>query len=336
MKNLIYELFSGVGLCNQLFSLETAIYLANISNRRLILLVRYPFCHCGRANWDYGYLLNYFTNDFQQYLPNGFEVYYKYPPQDILNIINDTNRCHQFKYIDLFSEMVFVDKVLDTPENANLIKDYCHSRKKASLNFDAFEDFEFFYMDQSNASRCFYNFYTSQANYILMYNICKSIKFKTFFYDIADNLYRNFVRDNKTTVFLHLRFGDNYESNDFFILTRNNKDMIENISAFIDKHTTQNDIISSVYALVDNKNLLEGGEIGSGSNVLAIFEIVPTDSLLKMNIANSNQHLAEMELRYSISSAHTNHSLRYKALFNFVTFDSIDKPFTKIEADRFL
>jgi len=33
-----------------------------------------------------------------------------------------------------------------------------------------------------------------------------------------------------------------------------------------------------------------------------------------------------MELRYSISSAHTNHSLRYNALSNFVSFDSLEKP----------
>jgi Ca-activated chloride channel family protein len=77
-------------------------------------------------------------------------------------------------------------------------------------------------------------------------------------------------------------------------------------------------------ALVDNKNLLEGGEIGSGSNVLAIFEIVPTDSLIKISNKTSNQHLAEMELRYSINSAHTNHSIHYVAHPNFVPFDSID------------
>ena len=77
MKTLIYELFSGVGFCNQLFSLETAIYLANISKRKLILLIRNPLCHCGTSSWDYGYLLNFFTNDFLQYLPNGFDVYYK-------------------------------------------------------------------------------------------------------------------------------------------------------------------------------------------------------------------------------------------------------------------
>jgi Ca-activated chloride channel family protein len=78
-------------------------------------------------------------------------------------------------------------------------------------------------------------------------------------------------------------------------------------------------------ALADNKNLLEGGEIGSGSNVLAIFEIVPTDSLIKINKTNTNRDLAEMELRYSINSAHTNHSIRYIAETNFTSFDSIDK-----------
>ena len=39
MKYLIYELFCGVGFCNQLFSLETSIYLANITNRKLFLLL---------------------------------------------------------------------------------------------------------------------------------------------------------------------------------------------------------------------------------------------------------------------------------------------------------
>ena len=64
MKTLIFELFSGVGLCNQIFSLETAIYLAHISQRKLILLILNPLCHCGKSSWDYGYLLNFFTNDF--------------------------------------------------------------------------------------------------------------------------------------------------------------------------------------------------------------------------------------------------------------------------------
>ena len=117
VKTLIYELFSGVGLCNQLFSLETAIYLANISNRKLILLIKNPLCHCGKSSWDYGYLLNFFTNEFLQYLPNGFDVYYKSTPKDILDIINNKNKTHQFKYIERFSNLVFIDKHLDTNDN---------------------------------------------------------------------------------------------------------------------------------------------------------------------------------------------------------------------------
>ena len=69
MKYLIYELFSGVGLCNQLFSLETGIYLANIFNRKLIIIIRNPLCHCGKSSWDYGYLLNFFNNDFSLFNP---------------------------------------------------------------------------------------------------------------------------------------------------------------------------------------------------------------------------------------------------------------------------
>ena len=37
MKYLIFELFSGVGLCNQLFSLEAGIYLSYILDRKLII-----------------------------------------------------------------------------------------------------------------------------------------------------------------------------------------------------------------------------------------------------------------------------------------------------------
>ena len=71
MKYLVVKLFSGVGLCNQLFSLETAIYMANIMERKLILLIPHPLCHVGHATWDYGYLLNFFEDDYLKYLPNG-------------------------------------------------------------------------------------------------------------------------------------------------------------------------------------------------------------------------------------------------------------------------
>ena len=76
MKTLIYELFSGVGFCNQLFSLETAIYLSNILNRKLVLIIKYPLCHCGRTSWEYGKFLSFFSDKYKNYLPYGLDVYY--------------------------------------------------------------------------------------------------------------------------------------------------------------------------------------------------------------------------------------------------------------------
>ena len=112
MKCLIYEQFSGVGLCNQLFSFETAIYLANITNRKLILLIKNQICHAGRAKWDYGYFLNYFTNDFLEYLPNGFEVHYKDVPKDIQDLMINTEKTQKISWKARFSSNVFVDKIL--------------------------------------------------------------------------------------------------------------------------------------------------------------------------------------------------------------------------------
>ena len=99
MKSLIYELFSGVGFCNQLFSLETAIYLANITGRKLILLIRYPLCHVGSSSWEYGKFLDFFNNDYLKYLPNGIETYYGNVPIYISNIIKDGSVAYLFNII---------------------------------------------------------------------------------------------------------------------------------------------------------------------------------------------------------------------------------------------
>ena len=170
VKHLIYELFSGVGFCNQLFSLETAIYLANISRRKLILLVRNPLCHCGNARWEYGKLLEMFSDDYLQYLHNGIEVHYGAisPESEIMNIIENVNKTKKFTYKTRFSSLVFVDSNLDNEKNQEDIINYLNGRQKENLDFDKFENYDYFYINQSNASRCFYNFYTTVENYILM------------------------------------------------------------------------------------------------------------------------------------------------------------------------
>ena len=81
---LVFELFSGVGWCNQLFSLESAVYLANITNRKLVVFVEHPIAHCGGMNWDYGTVFDYLSDDFKEYLPNGFEYYTKSLPEKYL------------------------------------------------------------------------------------------------------------------------------------------------------------------------------------------------------------------------------------------------------------
>ena len=110
MKTLIYELFSGVGFCNQLFSLETGIYLANISKRKLILIIRNPLCHCGKASWDYGKFLDFFNNDYLKYLPNGLEVHYGNIPESIEKILCNQDIAETIQFPNRFSQIGLVDK----------------------------------------------------------------------------------------------------------------------------------------------------------------------------------------------------------------------------------
>ena len=203
MKSLIYELFSGVGFCNQLFSLETAIYLANISNRKLILLIRNPLCHCGRASWDYGRFLDFFSDDYKEFLPHGLDVYYGELPSDICRILNDANKCYHINYVDRFSRIAIVDKDLDNSGNSNDIKSFLGERVKSNININDYND-EYIFINQSNASRCFYNFYTTPDNYRLMSKICSSLtKLHSSFYSVF-----NSINLPKEYISIHFRFGD--------------------------------------------------------------------------------------------------------------------------------
>ncbi len=252
MKYLIFELFSGVGFCNQIFSLETAIYLGNITNRKLILLIKNPLCHCGKATWDYGYLLNFFTSDFLEFLPNGFEVYYNKIDKDIDDIINNQKLCYKLEFKNRFSNIVFIDDDLNTDDNKKDINDFCHYREKVFINFDKYNEHEYIFINKTNASRCFYNFYTTKENYKLMRNICSSLKFKPLFYEIAENIYNELNKSNNSyNIFVHLRFGD-YHKNENFV-KRFNKNIIKNLSEYFEGHKT-NMITPKIYILVDNKN----------------------------------------------------------------------------------
>lgn len=254
MKYLIYNLFSGVGLCNQLFSFETAIYLSNITNRKLILLIMHPLCHCGKATWDYGYFPNYLSSDYLQYLKNDIDIHYKNIPSDIKNIINDKDNTKHIVYNNNFSSLVFVDDELDINENNKDINDFCKGREKSNMDLNKYDNYKYIYINQSNASRCFYNFYTTQENYKLMYDICKSIKFNSEYYTIANNIYSliNVSNNNKKNhnIFIHLRFGDVHKDINF--LSKDNTIMIKNISEFIDN--IKKELNLNVILMCDNIN----------------------------------------------------------------------------------
>jgi len=70
---------------------------------------------------------------------------------------------------------------------------------------------------------------------------------------------------------------------------------------------------------------LEGGEIGSGTSVLAIFEIVPAnDNVLNGNISSS-QAIAGISMRYSMCNDTTDLLLLKDCQANFIEFKNIDR-----------
>jgi hypothetical protein len=253
MKFLIYELFSGVGFCNQLFSLETAIYLAHITKRKLILIIKSPLCHCGRVSWDYGKFLDFFSDDYKEFLPYGLEVYYKIIPNNIKSIITTNDNEKIFKFQHKFSNNVFVQA--NYSDNKDLIF-FCNGRQKFIFDFDTVKT-EYLYINKSNASRCFYNFYTSNNRYQLMSNICLSLthlNIKTYTY-------------NKFDLSIHLRLGDYHKSkND---IDKNSMRNITKLNKTIDSLNVNNILI-----MCDRK---DGGIINSLKNK---YTVTFTDDLI--------------------------------------------------------
>ena len=269
MKYLIYELFSGVGFCNQLFSFETAIYLSNLLNRKLILIVKNPLCHCGSSSWNNGMFLEFFSNDYLEFLENGIEVYYKTIPENILNIINSEMDCLKLDFKDKFSSFVFVDKDLDTIDNQQKIKNFCNFRDKYVFDIETLVS-KYIYIEHSNASRCFYNFYTNKKNYKLMNNICESLTNLNNIFSKID------IKLPKKYIAIHLRLGDK----------KHNKEHIDNLS--MKYYNFLKTLINNILTEIKNKNedcvniyLMSDRKDGNIIDLLkSEFNIILTDELL--------------------------------------------------------
>lgn len=210
MSTLIFELFSGVGFFNQLFSLETAIYLASISNRKLILSIKYPLCHCGKASWNYGFFLDFFhSKGYLQYLPNGIEIHYKNLPSEYTAQINDPEITQTLLFGNKFSQIGFIDKEIFLKHDSDLahpgIIKFLNGRKPVIFDILEWEK-NCIFINESNASRCFSNFLTTTANYQVMSNICESLtNLNSSFYEIFKQLHVPAAGDYSC---IHFRFGD--------------------------------------------------------------------------------------------------------------------------------
>lgn len=77
-------------------------------------------------------------------------------------------------------------------------------------------------------------------------------------------------------------------------------------------------------AVADSTGELEGGEIGSGSSVMAVFEIMPEDSQQSASL-NNNGELAWVNMRYNLCGDTVHRQAKYTCPANFVAFNDEDK-----------
>jgi Ca-activated chloride channel family protein len=85
---------------------------------------------------------------------------------------------------------------------------------------------------------------------------------------------------------------------------------------------------NKVGALRDSLSSVEGGEIGSGHSMLAIFEITPTDNnknAVKDNFTSGT--LADIILKYQLPDDTARHQFIYKSHFDFVLASELEKCF---------
>ncbi len=78
-------------------------------------------------------------------------------------------------------------------------------------------------------------------------------------------------------------------------------------------------------AVADSTIEMEGGEVGSGSSALAVFEIEPTDQrLFSPGLITEDKGVAALSMRYSLCADTTHQNMQYNCPLNFIAFDELD------------
>jgi Ca-activated chloride channel homolog len=78
-------------------------------------------------------------------------------------------------------------------------------------------------------------------------------------------------------------------------------------------------------AVQDSTIEMEGGEIGSGSSVLAVFEIVPEDAKLLTSDVTDKNGIAKLSMRYSLCNDTTHKVIEYICSPVAIEFNELDK-----------
>ena len=127
--------------------------MATDPNPELILLVRNPLCHCGRASWDYGKFLDFFSDDYKIFLPHGLEVYYGAIPKDISQVIDNNELCQTIPFTNRLSHIVIVDK--DLSDKTSDIAEFCNNRSPCIVDFSSLNCKDYLYTNKSNVKDVF-------------------------------------------------------------------------------------------------------------------------------------------------------------------------------------
>jgi Ca-activated chloride channel family protein len=80
-------------------------------------------------------------------------------------------------------------------------------------------------------------------------------------------------------------------------------------------------------AIADSLGKLEGGEIGSGNSIMAIFEVVPQFDGSPIQAPGSKQVLANVTLNYSLDNDKVRNQVKYDCLDNYLAFKQTKKAY---------
>ncbi len=79
--------------------------------------------------------------------------------------------------------------------------------------------------------------------------------------------------------------------------------------------------------IADTTGDLNGGEIGSGNSVMAIFEVVPQIPEMSDSVAMMHQPVASISLNYLLNNSKIQKEVKFECLNNYQSFDILDKDY---------